>query len=136
MTSLLSRIVRPIKRKASIPPVLASGVHFAVGRPARKIAGFVTADTNGTRSTPGASALPASTSGLRPSASHAPAGRCIRVGMLNEKRKLSFLFRDLPARHPELDYPVTVGDYVRMMSKHGPNHLEQIERLKKEAAGK
>jgi ribulose kinase len=54
----------------------------------------------------------------------------------NEKRKLSFLFRDLPARHPELDYPVTIGDYVRMMSKHGPNHLEQIERLKQEAAGK
>jgi hypothetical protein len=25
------------------------------------------------------------------------------------------------ARHPELDHPVTVGDYVRMMSKHGPN---------------
>jgi DinB superfamily len=35
------------------------------------------------------------------------------------------------ARHPELDYPVTVADYVRMMSKHGPNHLEQIDRLKK-----
>jgi hypothetical protein len=38
------------------------------------------------------------------------------------------------ARHPELDRPVTVADYVQMMSKHGPNHLEQIERLKKEAA--
>lgn len=37
------------------------------------------------------------------------------------------------ARHPELDRPVTVADYVQMMSKHGPNHLEQIERLKKEA---
>jgi len=40
------------------------------------------------------------------------------------------------ARHPELDHRVTVGDYVQMMSKHGPNHLEQIERLKKEAMGK
>jgi hypothetical protein len=40
------------------------------------------------------------------------------------------------ARHPELDHRVTVGDYVGMMSKHGPNHLEQIERLKKEAIGK
>src|SRR5579862_1277995 len=39
------------------------------------------------------------------------------------------------ARHPEKDHPVTVADYVQMMSKHGPNHLEQIERLKK-AAGK
>jgi hypothetical protein len=29
-----------------------------------------------------------------------------------------------------------VGDYVGMMSKHGPNHLEQIERLKKEAIAK
>jgi hypothetical protein len=40
------------------------------------------------------------------------------------------------ACHPELDRRVTVADYVRMMSKHGPNHLEQIERLKKEATGK
>ncbi|MGA6984961.1 MAG: DinB family protein [Terriglobales bacterium] len=39
------------------------------------------------------------------------------------------------ARHPELDHPVTVADYVQMMSKHGPNHLQQIERLKKEATG-
>jgi len=39
------------------------------------------------------------------------------------------------ARHPEKDHPVTVADYVQMMAKHGPNHLEQIERLKK-AAGK
>jgi hypothetical protein len=39
------------------------------------------------------------------------------------------------ARHPELDRPVTVADYVQMLSKHGPNHLEQIERLKKEATG-
>jgi hypothetical protein len=37
------------------------------------------------------------------------------------------------ARHPELDRRVTVADYVQMMAKHGPNHLEQIERLKKEA---
>jgi len=37
------------------------------------------------------------------------------------------------ARHPELEHRVTVGDYVGMMSKHGPNHLEQIERLKKAA---
>lgn len=40
------------------------------------------------------------------------------------------------ARHPERDHSVTVADYVGMMSKHGPNHLEQIERLKKEATGK
>ena len=39
------------------------------------------------------------------------------------------------AHHPELDHRVTVADYVGMMAKHGPNHLEQIERLKKEAIG-
>jgi len=46
--------------------------------------------------------------------------------------------RDLQksARHSELHHRVTVGDYVRMMSIHGPSHLEQIERLKKEAIGK
>ena len=38
-------------------------------------------------------------------------------------------------RHPELDHRVTVADYVKMLSMHGPNHLEQIERLKKEATG-
>ena len=37
------------------------------------------------------------------------------------------------ARHPELDHRVTVADYVQMMSKHGPNHVEQIEKLKREA---
>jgi len=40
------------------------------------------------------------------------------------------------AQYPELDHRVTVGDHLGMMSKHGPNHLEQIERLKKEATGK
>jgi hypothetical protein len=39
------------------------------------------------------------------------------------------------ARHPELDYRVTVADNVLMMSKHEPN-LEQIERLKRKALGK
>lgn len=37
------------------------------------------------------------------------------------------------ARHPELDRRVTVAEYVGMMTKHGPTHLEQIERLKKAA---
>ena len=39
------------------------------------------------------------------------------------------------ARHPELDHRVTVADYVAMMSKHGPNHRGQIERLKKNRFG-
>jgi len=37
------------------------------------------------------------------------------------------------AQHPELKRPVTLAEYVGMMWRHGPNHLEQIERLKKEA---
>jgi len=36
------------------------------------------------------------------------------------------------AQHPELKRAVTLAEYVDMMSRHGPNHLEQIERLKKE----
>src|ERR1700737_1804300 len=55
------------------------------------------------------------------------------VGLL---RRLKAEDLQKSARHPELDHRVTVADYVQMMSKHGPNHLEQIERLKKEAIGK
>src|ERR1700724_60072 len=53
---------------------------------------------------------------------------------LRRRRRAEDLQRS--ARHPELDHRVSVADYVQMMSKHGPNHLEQIERLKKEATGK
>jgi uncharacterized damage-inducible protein DinB len=35
--------------------------------------------------------------------------------------------------HPEHKRKVTVGEIVQMMAKHGPNHLEQIERLKQMA---
>jgi len=51
-------------------------------------------------------------------------------------RRLKAVDLQKSARHPELDHRVTVCDYVGMMAKHGPNHLEQIERLKKEATGK
>lgn len=51
-------------------------------------------------------------------------------------RRLKAVDLQKSARHPELDLRVTVADYVGMMSKHGLNHLEQIERLKKEAIGK
>jgi len=37
------------------------------------------------------------------------------------------------AYHPERKSEVKVEDLVRMMSVHGDNHLEQIERLKKAA---
>ncbi len=59
--------------------------------------------------------------------------RHANVGLL---RRLKAVDLQKSARHPELDHRVTVGDYVGMMAKHGPNHLEQIERLKKEATEK
>jgi hypothetical protein len=37
------------------------------------------------------------------------------------------------AYHPELKTDVTVAEYVEKMGTHGASHLEQIERLKKEA---
>jgi len=40
------------------------------------------------------------------------------------------------AYHPEHKRQVTVAEIVQMMSRHGANHLEQIERLKKEAGAK
>jgi hypothetical protein len=58
--------------------------------------------------------------------------RHANVGLL---RRLKAEDLQRSARHPELDHRVSVADYVQMMSKHGPNHLEQIERLKKEAMG-
>jgi len=39
------------------------------------------------------------------------------------------------AFHPEIKAAVTVAEMVERMAGHGPNHLAQIERLKKEAAG-
>ena len=61
---------------------------------------------------------------------------------LNRHANLQLLRRLKPgdlektAHHPERKGNVTVAEYVTMMSTHGPNHLAQIERLKKEAAGK
>ena len=37
--------------------------------------------------------------------------------------------------HPEHKRKVTVAEIVEMMAKHGPSHLEQIERLKQMAGG-
>jgi len=61
---------------------------------------------------------------------------------LNRHATLNLLRRTKPgdleksAEHPELKRPVTLAEYVGMMSRHGPNHLAQIEQLKKEAARK
>jgi hypothetical protein len=59
--------------------------------------------------------------------------RHANVGLL---RRLKPVDLQKSARHPELDHRVTVDDYLQMMSKHGPNHQVQIERLEKEATGK
>jgi hypothetical protein len=39
------------------------------------------------------------------------------------------------AFHPELKHDVTVAEYVERMGTHGANHLQQIERLKKQVSG-
>jgi hypothetical protein len=40
---------------------------------------------------------------------------------------------DKCAMHPELSKQVPLWDYVQKMGVHGPNHLRQIEQLKREA---
>ena len=58
---------------------------------------------------------------------------------LNRYHTLQLLRRLQPAElekcayHPELKKDVSLEKYVEMMSGHGANHLQQIERLKKEA---
>ena len=49
-------------------------------------------------------------------------------------RRLKAADLEKGAFHPEHKRKVTVAEIVGMMAKHGPNHLEQIERLKREAA--
>ena len=58
---------------------------------------------------------------------------------LNRHHNLNLLRRLKPedlgksAFHPELQRTVSLAEYVQMMGKHGPNHLAQIESLKKQA---
>src|SRR5882672_6911224 len=58
---------------------------------------------------------------------------------LNRYHNLQLLRRLKPddleksAYHPELKKNVTVAEYVEKMGGHGANHLQQIERLKKES---
>jgi len=58
---------------------------------------------------------------------------------LNRHHTLQLLRRLKPgdleksAYHPELKRDVTLAEYIGMMGGHGANHLEQIERLKKQA---
>jgi len=59
---------------------------------------------------------------------------------LNRHHTLQLLRRLKPgdleksAYHPELKRDVTLSEYIGMMGGHGANHLEQIERLKKQAS--
>jgi uncharacterized damage-inducible protein DinB len=48
-------------------------------------------------------------------------------------RRLKVSDLDKSAYHPERKSQVTVAEIVQMMSKHGPNHLEQIQKLKQQA---
>ncbi len=75
--------------KRRVLQVRASAARCVGGRPARRTFGLAPAEMNGTRSTPEASAQPASISGLQRNASPARAGRRIRIGMcLNSGCKL------------------------------------------------
>jgi uncharacterized damage-inducible protein DinB len=56
-----------------------------------------------------------------------------RHATLQLLRRIQVSDLEKSARHPEKPQPVTVAEYVQMMAKHGPNHLEQIEKLKKAA---
>jgi hypothetical protein len=69
-----------------------------------------------------------------------PAPELIALYGLNRHHNLRLLRRAKPvdlaksAYHPELKRDVTVAEIVEQMAGHGPNHLEQIELLKKQAA--
>lgn len=52
------------------------------------------------------------------------------VGLL---RRLKVGDLDKSAMHPELNKQIPLWDYVQKMGVHGPNHLKQIEQLKREA---
>jgi hypothetical protein len=69
-----------------------------------------------------------------------PAPELIALYGLNRHHNLRLLRRMKPddlaksAYHPELERDVTVAEIVEQMAGHGVNHLDQIERLKKQAA--
>jgi hypothetical protein len=68
-----------------------------------------------------------------------PAPELVALYGLNRHHNVQLLRRlksgDLgkSAYHPELKHDVTVAEYVERMGTHGANHLQQIERLKKQA---
>ena len=71
-----------------------------------------------------------------------PPAELIALYGLNRHSNLRLLRRLKPedlgksAYHPETKQDFTVAQLIERMGTHGANHLEQIERLKKEAAKK
>ena len=71
-----------------------------------------------------------------------PPAELVALYGLNRHANLRLLRRLKPADlarsafHPELQREVTVAEMIEKMSGHGAGHLQQIERLKKEAASK
>jgi DinB superfamily len=71
-----------------------------------------------------------------------PAPELVALYGLNRHHNLRLLRRLKPgdleksAFHPEYKQEMTVATLVEKMAGHGANHLEQIERLKKEAGKK
>ena len=71
-----------------------------------------------------------------------PPAELVALYGLNRHSNLRLLRRLKPADlgksafHPELQREVTVAEMIEKMSGHGAGHLQQIERLKKESAGK
>ena len=49
-------------------------------------------------------------------------------------RRIQLADLDKTAFHPELQKNVNVAEYIQRLSAHGANHLQQIERLKKETS--
>ena len=56
-----------------------------------------------------------------------------RHATLQLLRRVKLQDLEKSAYHPELKKPMTVANIVEQIAAHGPNHLAQIERLKKEA---
>jgi len=71
-----------------------------------------------------------------------PAPELVALYGLNRHHNLRLLRRLKPgdleksAFHPEYQEAVTVATLIEMIARHGANHLEQIERLKREAGKK
>jgi len=71
-----------------------------------------------------------------------PSAELVALYALNRHANLRLLRRLKPsdlgksAFHPELQRAVTVAEMIEKLAGHGDGHLNQIERLKKESAGK